>query len=100
MGQDATHQLSNTISITEGLNWFAAIGDWQDFRVSFDLSLSAQLSGWLQWNLTITDRFLNIPPAGGAVQNDTFVSTGLGITFGSGGGTYTGADTRPPAGKR
>ena len=99
-GQDLTHQLSNTISVTEGLTYFTAVTDWQDYRVSFDLSLSAQLNSWLQWNLTIADRYLNIPPAGGAVQNDTFVSTGLGVTLGSGGASYTGADARPPASKR
>jgi hypothetical protein len=100
VGQDLTHQLSDAISVSENVNYFAAIGDWQDYRLSFDFSLSAQLNGWLQWNLTVADRYLNIPPAGGAVQNDTFVSTGLGITFGNGGGSYTGADTRPPAGRK
>lgn len=95
IGQDVTHQLSDAVSLTEGLTVYPAIGDAQDYRVSFDLSLSAQISGWLQWNLSVADRYLNIPPAGGAVQNDTFVSTGLGITFGKGsGGSYTGSDGR------
>jgi putative salt-induced outer membrane protein len=101
-GQDLTHQLSDTVNVAERLTLFPAIGDAQDYRISFDLSLSAQLSGWLQWNVTAADRYLHIPPAGGAVQNDTFVSTGLGITFGHGeSGAYTGADSRrpPPARK-
>lgn len=88
--------------MTEALTVFPATGDVQDYRVSFDLSLSAQLNGWLQWNVAVADRYLNIPPAGGAVQNDAFVSTGLGITFGHGdSGAYTGADGRraPPARK-
>jgi hypothetical protein len=57
-----------------------ALGNAQDYRLSFDLSLSAQLNGWLQWNVSMSDRYLNIPPAGGAVQNDFFLSTGLGLT--------------------
>ena len=98
VGQDFIHQLSDNVSLTEGLILFPAIGDTQDYRISFDLSLSAQISSWLQWNLSVADRYLNIPPAGGAVQHDTFVSTGLGITFGSGAnGAYTGSEGRRSA---
>ena len=97
-GQDLTRQLSDNVSLTEAATVFPAFGDLQDYRVSFDLSLSAQLNGWLQWNLSVADRYLHIPPAGGAVQNDMFISTGLGITFGHGdGATYSGADARPPS---
>ena len=97
-GQDLAHQLSDNVSVTEAFRIFPAIGNAQDYRVSFDLSLSAQLNGWLQWNVTMADRYLRIPPAGGAVQNDTFVSMGLGITFGGGSsGEYTGSDGRRPA---
>jgi hypothetical protein len=92
-GQDFTHQLSDNVNLTEGLTIYPAIGDSQDYRVSLDLALSAQVNSWLQWNVTVADRYLHIPPAGGAVQNDKFITTGLGITFGhGGGGTYTGAD--------
>jgi putative salt-induced outer membrane protein len=98
IGQDFSRQLADNVSLTEGLTIYPAIGDSQDYRVSFDLSLSAQINGWLQWNVNVADRYLNIPPAGGAVQNDTFVSTGLGITFGNGAnGAYTGADGRRTA---
>ena len=101
VGQDLSHQLSDTVNVSEGLTVFPAIGDAQDYRVSFDLSLSAQLNSWLQWNVTVADRYLRIPPAGGAVQNDTFISTGLGITFGHGdSGAYTGADGRRPRATR
>jgi hypothetical protein len=62
---------------------YPAIEDVQDYRVSFDLSLSVQLNGWLQWNLNVADRYLNIPPSGGAIQNDTFISTGPRHLLGS-----------------
>jgi hypothetical protein len=95
IGQDLSHQLSDRVSLSEDLSLFPAIGDLQDYRVSFDFSLWAQLNQWLQWHVTVADRYLRIPPSGGAVQNDTFVSTGLGITFGHGdSGAYTGADGR------
>jgi hypothetical protein len=102
IGHDLSHQLSGNVGLTEALTVFPAMGALHDYRVSFDFSLWAQLNGWLQWNATVADRYLNIPPAGGAVQNDTYVSTGLGISFGHGDkGAYTGADGRraPPAPK-
>jgi putative salt-induced outer membrane protein YdiY len=99
VGEDLTRQLSDRVSLSEGLTFFPAATDVTDYRVSFDFSLWAQLNDWLQWHATVSDRYLHIPPAGGAVQNDTFIATGLGITFGHGdGGAYTGSDgRRPPA---
>jgi hypothetical protein len=95
IGEDLTHQWSGNLGISQGFTVYPAVGDVADYRMSFDFSLWAQLNGWLQWNVSIADRYLHIPPAGGAVQNDTFVWTGLGITFGRGnGGTYTGTDGR------
>jgi hypothetical protein len=100
-GQDLWRQLSNTLSLSESLTVFPAVGDLPDYRVSFDLSLSAQLNDWLQWNVSLGDRYLHIPPAGGAVQNDTYISSGLGITLGSGNvGGFGGADRPDPRQER
>jgi hypothetical protein len=96
-GQDLTHQLSSTVGVSESLSFFPALSAFDDYRVSFDFTIWAQLNGWLQWNATVADRYLNIPPAGGAVQNDTFITTGMAIGFGRGdSGAYTGSDGRPP----
>jgi hypothetical protein len=102
IGQDWGHQLSDSVSLTEALTMYPALEDFQDYRVSFDLSLSVQLNGWLQWNLSVADRYLNIPPSGGAIQNDTFISTGLGISWGRGSsGAYTGqSGQRPPPARK
>jgi putative salt-induced outer membrane protein YdiY len=83
-GVDAWHAFNSAVSLTQRVAWFAATDQLSDYRVSFDLSLNTQLTRWLQWNLNVSDRYLNIPPAGGAVQNDAFVSTGLGVAFGGG----------------
>ena len=83
-GVDAWHAFNSAVSLTQRVALFAATDQLSDYRVSFDLSLNTQLTRWLQWNLNVSDRYLNIPPAGGAVQNDVFVSTGLGVTFGGG----------------
>ena len=95
IGEDWNQQLSHSVSASQAFRFFPAFGNAQDYRISFDLSLSAHLNGWLQWNVSVSDRYLNIPPAGGAVQNDFYLSTGLGVTFGGGGGAYNGADAPP-----
>jgi uncharacterized protein DUF481 len=93
VGQDLMHQLSDTVNVTESLTLFPALNDASDYRVSFDVTLAAQLNAWLQWSLSVSDRYLHIPPAGGAVQNDLFVSTGIGVSFGSSSvGGFGGAD--------
>jgi len=51
IGQDLTHQFSDTVSLSEALQVAPAVNDFKNYRVTFDLSLSAQLNGWLQWNL-------------------------------------------------
>ena len=95
IGQDLTHQLSGSAGVSEAFTVFPAVQEFADYRVSFDVTLWAQLNGWLLWNASVADRYLHIPPAGGAVQNDTFFWTGLGITFGRGAsGAYAGADGR------
>jgi putative salt-induced outer membrane protein YdiY len=95
VGEDWNQQLSDGVAASHSFRFFPALGNAQDYRLSFDLSLSAQLNGWLQWNVSMSDRYLNIPPAGGAVQNDFFLSTGLGLTVGRGGGGYKGTDGPP-----
>jgi hypothetical protein len=94
-GQDVVAQLGGGMTLTQRLVVFPAIKDPGDYRVSFDLSLSGQMTQHWQWHTTVSDRYLRIPPSGGAVRNDMFVATGLGVTFGQGDiGGYRGADTR------
>jgi hypothetical protein len=94
-GQDLYTQLSDTTSLTQRFVLFPAIADPGDFRISLDLTLTSQMSERWQWHTTVSDRYLRIPPAGGAVRNDLFVATGIGLTFGRGDvGGYRGADTR------
>ncbi len=39
-----------------------------------------KLSKWLNWNVALSDRFLN-HPAPGRKTNDFLYTTGLGVTF-------------------
>jgi len=94
IGQDLWQQLNDAVSVTERLSVFPAVADLADYRLSFDTTLGVQIHSWLHWYATVADRYLRIPPAGGAVRNDLFVSTGFGVTFGGGAGSYQGGDGR------
>lgn len=95
-GQDLWQQVTDSVDVNQRVAFYAATSDPADYRISFDLGLGVQLNRWLQWNLSVTDRYLHIPPAGGAVQNDLYIATGMGVSFGHGAeGAYTGADGRP-----
>lgn len=95
-GQDLWQQVTDSVDVNQRVAFYAATGDPADYRISFDLGLGVQLNRWLQWNLSVTDRYLHIPPAGGAVQNDLYIAAGMGVSFGHGAeGAYTGADGRP-----
>lgn len=94
-GQDLVATLGEGVTLTQRAAVFPAVDDFGDYRMSFDLSLSGPISQHWQWHSTVSDRYLRIPPSGGAVRNDLFIATGLGVTFGQGDvGGYRGADTR------
>jgi hypothetical protein len=95
IGQDLVALLGDAVTLTQRAAVFPAVSDTGDYRVSFDFSLSGPISEHWQWHSTVSDRYLRIPPSGGAVRNDLFIATGLGVTFGRGDvGGYRGADTR------
>jgi hypothetical protein len=50
------------------------------YRVNFDLALSAKVTRWLSWNSSASDRFLS-NPVGGRKRNDFLYTIGLGVTF-------------------
>lgn len=50
------------------------------FRVNFDTGASVKIMKWLNWNLSVSDRYLNTP-APGRKSNDILYTTGFGISF-------------------
>lgn len=80
-GEDFNSQLSDRVNLSEEFTLFPAVNQPTDYRIYFESTLSTQISPWLDWNITVADRFLNIPPSGGAVRNDTYVTMGLGVNL-------------------
>jgi putative salt-induced outer membrane protein YdiY len=79
-GDDYTFALSRTISLVQAYRMFDNLTDTGQYRVNFDLALSAKVTRWLSWNSSASDRFLS-NPVGGRKRNDFLYTIGLGVTF-------------------
>jgi hypothetical protein len=51
-----------------------------EYRINFDLGTVTNLNKWLDWQLTISDRYLS-NPVEGARNNDLLFTTGVRVNF-------------------
>ena len=50
------------------------------YHVNFDAGASVKIAKWLNWNVSLSDRYLNTPSPG-RKSNDVLYTTGFGISF-------------------
>jgi putative salt-induced outer membrane protein YdiY len=81
-GDQFNRKLNHILTITQSYRMFNSITQSPDYRVNFDIGSTARLAQWLNWNLSISDRFLS-DPVPGRLRNDVIYSTGLGLKFGN-----------------
>jgi putative salt-induced outer membrane protein YdiY len=79
-GDDYTLKLRAATSLVQTFRMFNDLTNTGSYRVNFDMGASTKVSKWLNWNLSVSDRYLN-HPAAGRKTNDFLYTTGLGITF-------------------
>lgn len=79
-GDDFNYKLNARTSLFQGFRMFNNLKVGERWRMNFDAGASTQLTKWLNWNLAISDRFLNLPVAG-RKKNDFLYTTGFGISF-------------------
>ena len=79
-GDDFSMKLNSRISIVQKFRTFHNALDSGVFRVNFDAGATVNLTKWLIWNSSVTDRYLS-NPVPGRKKNDLLYSTGLGFTF-------------------
>jgi putative salt-induced outer membrane protein YdiY len=79
-GVDYGLKLSSATSLVQSFRMFNDLTNTGAYRVNFDVGASTKVSKWLNWNVTLSDRYLN-HPAAGRKTNDFLYTTGLGITF-------------------
>ena len=79
-GDEYNYKLAATTSLVQSFRMFDNLTTTGSYRVNFDIGLSTKVAKWLNWNLSVSDRYLN-RPALGRKTNDLLYTTGLGITF-------------------
>jgi len=79
-GDDFTYKLNSRTSFIQGFRMFNNLTEHNRWRVNADLGATTQLTRWLTWNLSLSDRYLNLPVEG-RKRNDFIYTTGFGIRF-------------------
>lgn len=79
-GNDYSLKMTGTTSLVQSFRLFDDLRDTGTYRINFDVGLSAKFSKWLNWNVSLSDRYLS-HPAPGRKTNDFLYTTGLGFVF-------------------
>ena len=79
-GDEYSLKLNSATSLVQSYRMFNDMTNTGSYRVNFDIGASTKLAKWLNWNVSVSDRYLN-HPAAGRKTNDLLYTTGLGITF-------------------
>lgn len=79
-GNDLNYSLNSRTNIVQGFRMFNSLSNRGEYRINFDVAAKTKLSKWLDWNITLSDRYLS-NPVEGRLSNDFLYATGLGFTF-------------------
>ncbi|HEV2176047.1 MAG TPA: DUF481 domain-containing protein [Terriglobia bacterium] len=81
VGESLLYKVSKSTALNEALQFFPNLSATGEYRFTFDSGVVTQLSKWLSWQVTYSDRFLS-DPIPGVKENDVLVTTGLQVNFG------------------
>jgi hypothetical protein len=79
-GDDFNYKLSARTSFVETFRMFDNLSDTGQYRLNADAGATTQLTKWLNWNVSLSDRYLS-NPVPGRKKNDFLYSTGLGFSW-------------------
>ena len=79
-GDDFNYKLSARTSFVETFRMFDNLSDTGQYRMNADVGATTQLTKWLNWNISLSDRYLS-DPVPGLKKNDFLYSTGLGFSW-------------------
>ena len=79
-GDDFNYKLSARTSFVQTFRMFDNLSDTGQYRMNADAGATTQLTKWLTWNISLSDRYLS-NPAPGFKKNDFLYSTGLGFSW-------------------
>ena len=79
-GDDFNYKISARTSFVETFRMFDNLSDTGEYRMNADAGATTQLTKWLTWNVSLSDRYLS-DPVPGFKKNDFLYSTGLGFSW-------------------
>ncbi|MEX2261079.1 MAG: DUF481 domain-containing protein [Bryobacteraceae bacterium] len=79
-GDDFNYKLNTRTSLVQAFRMFNNLSNTGQYRMNFDIGAITQLTRWLNWNVSLSDRYLSNPVTG-RQNNDLLYTTGLGFTF-------------------
>jgi small nuclear ribonucleoprotein (snRNP)-like protein len=79
-GDGYSLKVNTATSLVQSFRMFNDLTNTGSYRVNFDIGASTKISKWLNWNVSLSDRYLN-HPAPGRKTNDFLYTTGFGIAF-------------------
>lgn len=82
-GEELFHKISGSTSIRQRLVFYPNLSQTGEFRIAFDVGAVTQLSKWLGWQISVSDRYLS-NPIPGTQKNDLLLTTGIRVLFGGG----------------
>ena len=80
-GNNLSYELNGRTTLTQAFRMFNNMSNSGEYRMNFDLGAATEITEWLKWNVSLSDRFLS-NPLPGRQSNDLLYSTGLGFSFG------------------
>lgn len=79
-GDDFNYKLNSRTSLVQSFRMFNNLTNTGAFRMNFDTGATTQLTKWLNWTVSISDRYLS-NPVPGRKNNDFLYTTSFGFQW-------------------
>jgi putative salt-induced outer membrane protein YdiY len=79
-GNDFNYKLNTRTTLVQSFRMFNNLSNSGEYRMNFDVGATTALMKWLNWNISLSDRYLS-NPVPGRKSNDFLYSTGFGFSF-------------------
>ncbi|MGA3213787.1 MAG: DUF481 domain-containing protein, partial [Terriglobales bacterium] len=80
IGEELTHQLLKSTSITEKFFYAPDLTSAGNYRITFSAGATTKISKWFGWQTAFGDIYVTNPPMG-KLNNDLLFTTGLNVSF-------------------
>jgi Protein of unknown function, DUF481 len=81
-GEDFSHKFDKITSVDEHFYFYPDLSnDVGQYRFTLVANANTHVTGWLSWQVGLTDLYVSNPPLAGTEPNDVILSTSLAVTF-------------------